>query len=148
MSFFEAVYEHPSTTQILFQNQWCVRGDRPYYGATSEKVRAGQVLKAHDKERSRRILLVGTRLGTVVVFDIYENGAGNFFGAQFPTWFPPAFAKTLLSDGATALNLQSQLLLVGDPVSNKKNIGQLLTDFFNADEEYKRLSSVPDMLRD
>jgi len=76
------------TTVIDFDPKWA--NGTGYYDHAVEKVdlKPGEMAKSFDAGTSRRIILVGTRFGCVVVFDRYSNqGEGGVYVTNEPANF-------------------------------------------------------------
>ena len=76
------------TTVIDFDPKWA--NGTGYYDHAVEKVdlKPGEMAKSFDAGTSRRIILVGTRFGCVVVFDRYSNqGEGGVYVTNEPNEF-------------------------------------------------------------
>lgn len=76
------------TTVIDFDPKWA--NGTGYYDHAVEKVdlKPGEMAKSFDAGTSRRIILIGTRFGSVVVFDRYTNqGEGGVYVTNEPANF-------------------------------------------------------------
>ena len=78
---FTEAYNNPASTAIPFDEKWSNGTgyfDNAVYGSTAPKVPFGSIYKSVTPG-NRRILIIGTRLGNVVVFDRYQNSEKDVF---------------------------------------------------------------------
>lgn len=82
---FNDAYE--SAAEIEYNPKW--KTENGYFtGAVDEPLNPGSFMKFTDDE-SRRGLMVGTRFGTVIVFEKFQNSTGMYYAASTP------FSKTI-----------------------------------------------------
>lgn len=103
---FEEVYGSPQTAAVPYQDGWANTplASSPktgyYDGATTAPVNPGAVVSAYDQTSNRKLLLVGTDFGAVVVFQRYAGGASDVYVANFPKEFPGALMRMLGAGGS------------------------------------------------
>ena len=61
------------TKEIEFDPKWCNGTGYYDHAVKAVKLEPGEVAKSFDTGSGRRMIFIGTRFGTVVVFDRYSN---------------------------------------------------------------------------
>lgn len=78
---FSSIFTSEATREIPFNEFWSNGTgyfDNAVYGSHAPKLERGEVVKSMTPN-NRRILIVGTRLGNVVVFDRYTGNESGVF---------------------------------------------------------------------
>ena len=74
--------------EIPFDPKWANGTGYYDYAVKMVKLEPGEMAKSFDTGTARRIILIGTRFGTVVVFDRYSNqGEGGIYVTNEPSNF-------------------------------------------------------------
>lgn len=128
MNLFEQTWNRPSTETIEYKDQWRA-GGLGYGFATHCTIGVGKIRKAVDSDLKTRILLVGTRLGTVVVAERNIAGVGLKYNANFHLKFPTSLRESL---GVLAPLTPNMLLpIFGSEDGAILNVGLMLEDIFD-----------------
>lgn len=104
MNHFEEMYNSP-INEIPFNESWH-NGTGYYDFATKVDVPIGVVMKSYDPTTKRRLLFIGTRLGTVVVFERYEGGKSGIYVMNAPK----AISYRFLNFGHARSNLSQDTI--------------------------------------
>lgn len=76
------------TTEIDFDPKWANGTGYYDYAVEAVELKPGEMAKSFDAGTGRRIILIGTRFGSVVVFDRYTNqGEGGVYVTNEPANF-------------------------------------------------------------
>lgn len=124
---FEEAFKN--ATPVSFNPKWSNGTgyfDHATYGETAPKLGNGRVLSAVTPG-GRKILIIGTRLGNVVVFSRYDDWEmfeDPVFVSNVPTCIKHAFNIT---DGR--ISRDGMVLLLGD--STTRNIGHRIEDIYS-----------------
>jgi len=110
------------TRSVAFQESWRSSVGPGYDGAVNLDLKVGEVAKTKDLDTGVRILLIGTDLDTVVV---YERVTGSSFSLCYNA---NAALKFLL--GGSYLSIAQFSLVITD-FDIKENIGTSLADLYN-----------------
>lgn len=112
--------------EIPFNPEWRSNSSSSSYeGAVSLKLEAGKVAKSIDTDNGRRLILVGTDLDTVVVFERYTPNKTQSFSLLYNS---NAALDFLL--GGSYLSIAQFSLVVTD-YDISRNIGGSLENLFN-----------------
>lgn len=68
---------------VAFNPNWRSNNGNSYDGAVSVKLSIGQIVKSHDPENGRRLILIGTHLDTVVVYERHPPSKGQSFSLVY-----------------------------------------------------------------
>lgn len=130
MNHFEEMYNTP-INEIPFNEEWN-NGTGYYDFATKVDIPVGVVVKSYDTTSSRKLLLIGTRLGTVVVFERYENGKHGVYVLNAPQ----AISKRFLNFGNARSSLSQDTIfnLIGTYYNDKfhDNIAHVIEAMYDA----------------
>jgi hypothetical protein len=138
-NFFKIAYDR-SRISSGFRPEWVYTGgDRQldYKGATTMPIPPGVVMRSGDHINNRKLLLIGTRYGTVVVFEAYEHGASEIYLASFPEAFDPKVIRFFHADSSLSKFTLRSLVGGGD---RDINIGQFLE--LASNEEYWKMTPI------
>lgn len=102
---------------VAFNPNWRSAGDR-YDGAINAKVPTGKVVKSVDPESGRRLILIGTDLDTVVIYELYSPNAK---GSSFALVYNANAALDFLLGGSRLSIAQFSLAVTDYDI--KQNIG-------------------------
>lgn len=95
------------TKEVPFSDKW--NNGTGYYDHACELVnlKPGELAKSYDQNTSRRIILIGTRFGTVVLFDRYSKQTdGGTYVTNAPTnWVLKQFMSNSAVGEAEAYRL-------------------------------------------
>lgn len=95
------------------------------HGGNAPKLPEGELAKATDPD-GRKIIIIGTRLGNIVVFERYSNKGDD---AIYVT-NAPSELKDFICSGR--VNYESMVMLLGSGYNpNKDNIGKKLSKLFS-----------------
>lgn len=125
---FTKYYNEIITLTIEFKEEWRQNADGDtYYGNVAKLVNLdpGMVVKCLDIINNRRIILVGTRFGTIAVYDKY-GGQTTFgvFNASFRRDIPTM--KALISGYIVGESEMSKI--IGHMFDITKNIGNKIEE--------------------
>lgn len=125
-TFFEKKF-HCITKELKFNSKWCSEKDHFGYlqndKAVINGVKTGHQARCIDPN-GRKLIITGTPLGPVVIFQFYSGGKGGVVTYDAPA----AVEETGLirsSGGITADNLEE---LLGSAKNGQKNIGKVLAE--------------------
>lgn len=132
-SVFSRVFDDSQVASIDFNPSWA-NGTGYFNSATRGKhapsLTPGQMVKATDNN-GRRIILIGTRFGNVVVFDRYAKASGE---QVFVTNAPSSVTvKSLIERGA--VSEEGMFTLLGCP-GTTDNIGETIEAIAAEMEEF------------
>lgn len=69
---------------VAFNPNWRSENGEQYDGAVNTKLPTGSVVKSVDPDSGRRLILIGTDLDTVVIYEQYSpNSKGSSFGLVY-----------------------------------------------------------------
>lgn len=72
------------TRPVAFNPNWRSENGEQYDGAVNTKLPTGSVVKSLDPDSGRRLILIGTDLDTVVIFEQYApNSKNSSFGLVY-----------------------------------------------------------------
>ena len=124
---FVEMYNDPKTLAVQFQESWN-NGTGYMDGATKLLIPRGQIRKSvTDPINNRKLLLIGTRFGTVVVFERYTDGNNGIYACNWPSRVPMAFKSAL--NATSSLSEDTICSLVGSRCN--PNVGKLIEMIFD-----------------
>ena len=112
------------TNVITFDPTWA-NGTGYFDGAVKVPMAIGAVAKSNDTA-GRRIILIGTRFGTVVVFDRYSGQTDG--GVYVHNHRTNKLLKTTIGDSNISGSSMENILDWFDPA--KRNIGHLIEEIY------------------
>lgn len=123
VAFYKA-YNMASVQPIDFDPAW-KNGTGYFDHATKVALPPGLVRCSQCPTTRRDILLVGTRFGTVVVFQRYTDPSSGIFVSNWPKAFPSTIREYL--DAVSSLSARAIQRLVGSP-DDTFNIGDMIEE--------------------
>lgn len=126
---FNQVYNSTSVLSIPYNSNWS-NGTGYYDGATKYILAPGKIVKSVSPVgNNRKMLLVGTRFGTVVVFERYTDGANGIFVNNWPEGSKANLVQKLVN-ATSALSSDTIEKIIGGRFSFDLNIGQWIEAMF------------------
>lgn len=135
---FNNIYNSELVASIVFSESW-KNGTGYYDRATEVEVPVGVVVKSYDETTKRKLLLIGTRLGAIVIFERYSEGAKGIYVSNTPACMPSSFVRIL--GLGSSINHNDFEHLLGNP-GGRMNIGQVIEQLFNF--EHKKVKMLTD----
>lgn len=132
---FSQMFDSSNVELVQFQEYW--RDGEHFTNACSTTVPTGVVYKCLDEKSNRKILLVGTPLGTVVVYERFLVGEGIIYNTAISKFIPATFKAAIRA--YASLNQSDLLILLGTPDKSYKNIGDMINEVIEAARRYQKL---------
>lgn len=134
---FTTTFNHPNTLEIPFNREWSNGTgyfDAAVSGPAAPIVQAGLIVKSKTTT-GRRIMIVGTRLGNVVIFDRYDGQSEKPDDAIFCFNTTTAVSEGgWLSDGSSGrvIDFLELSTLLGQYYDGKNNLGYRINQIYSA----------------
>jgi hypothetical protein len=123
--------------EIKYNPEWENGAGYLDYAVINAGINVGLVAKSITAQ-GRKILMIGTRFGTVVFFERYIEKDNNIVVQNMPDKIKKLYSGLLLSSVQFGVSIEALMTLTGYVVHSdgtcymsSKNIGELIEDLFN-----------------